>query len=382
MNVQGDILISGGTVIDPAANFHGLANVLMTNGEIVAVNPGIKTDAVQRIDATGCYVLPGLIDYHTHLFYGGTHIGLNPDLALLPQGVTTAVDQGSAGVDNFGLFFDTVVSRSQTRIFCLLHVALSGLKSLPSNLEVVEPDLFDMTRTNDLLQQYAGRLLGLKVRQSQEIVGKLGLAPLKATIDMADLIGCRVVVHTTNPPSAIGELADLLRPGDVFTHMYQGKGNSIIDKSGKVDQAVRQARERGVVFDTADGRGHYSFHVAKIALAEGFVPDVISTDLVSSNVYDQAVFGLPLIMSKYLALGLSLSNVVEACTATPAKLIGMEGRLGTLSPGAFADVAIFRLAEKPLSFTDHFGDSLVCNQLLIPQLTISHGKVVYRSLEL
>lgn len=382
MNTKGDLLISGGTVIDPAVEFHGRADVLIDNGEIVATHPGDKLEAPQVIDATGCYVFPGLIDYHTHLFFGGTRIGVSPDLALLPQGVTTAVDQGSAGVCNLERFFDTAVASSQIRIYCHLHVAPSGLESLPQNTEVVDPGLYDLKRSRELFEKYAGRLLGLKIRQSHEIVGDLGLTPLKATIRMAEEIGCRVVVHTTNPPDAVGKLADLLRSGDVFTHMYQGKSSSIVNAEGNIDERIQRARDRGVVFDTADGRGHYGFDVAKNALAKGFVPDVISTDLTSGNVYDPAVFGLPRIMSKYLALGLSLYGIVKACSATPAKLIGMEGKLGTLAPGAYADVAVFRLMEKQTSFTDFAGKLLVCKQLLIPQLTVSHGKVAYRSLEL
>ena len=382
VSIQGELILSGGTVIDPAENFHGLMDILIKNGQIEATHPGEKIEAGQVIDVTGCYVFPGLIDYHTHLFYGGTRIGVDPDTALLPQGVTTAVDQGSAGVSNLDLFFDTVVERNQTRIYCYLHVAPSGLESLPHNPEVVDPALYDLNASRTLFEKYAGKLLGLKIRQSREIVGDMGLAPLKATIRMAEKIGCRVVVHTTNPPGDVGEIADLLRPGDVFTHMYQGKGHSIVNADGKIDRRIYRARERGVIFDTADGRGHYAVEVIQRALANGFAPDIISTDLTSGNVYDQAVFGLPLIMSKYLTVGMSLDDVVKACTATPAKLIGMEGKLGTLAPGACADVAVFRLVERTATFVDFTGQSLICNQLLIPQLTVSNGKVVYRSLEL
>ncbi len=382
MSKQIDLVISGGVVIDPAMNVHGLADVWIDRGEIVASNMGEKIDASQVIDATGCYVFPGLIDYHTHLFYGGTRIGVSPDSALLPQGVTTAVDQGSAGFSNIESFMDTVVERSQIRIYCHLHVAPSGLESLPHNPEAVDPCLYDLKASSALFKKYDGILLGLKIRQSSEIVGDMGLEPLKAAIRMASEIGCRVVVHTTNPPCDVGDLADLLRPGDVFTHMYQGKGHSIINEGDELDERIVRARERGVLFDTADGRGHYSINVGRKALAEGMAPDIISTDLTAANVYDPVVFGLPLIMSKYLALGMPMNEVVRACTATPANLVGMKGKLGTLAPGAFADVAVFRIVNKPVSFTDFAGESLVCSQLLLPQLTVSKGRVVYRSPEL
>ena len=379
---QGELLIRGGTVIDPAIGFQGIRDVLVQGGEIAAIDLAAEPIAAQVVDATGCYVFPGLIDYHTHLFQGGTHIGAAPDSSLLPQGVTTAVDQGSAGVANFERFFDTIVARSQVRIYSHLHVVPVGLESLPKQPETIEPGRFDLERTRTLFEKYAGQLLGLKIRQSREIVGPLGLTPLQETIRLAEAIGCPVVVHTTNPPAASGELAELLRPGDVFTHMYQGKGHPIVDEDAELDSGIQEARARGVLFDTADGRGHYSLAVAKSALTAGFAPDIISTDLTSGNVYDPAVFGLPLIMAKYLALGLSLFEAVKACTATPAAQIGLAGRLGTLQPGAFADIAVFRLVEGATVFTDFAGEALTCRQLLIPQLTVCRGKVAYRSLQL
>ena len=382
MAIRGELLIRGGTVIDPASNFQGIKDILVQGDRIAATDPGGETTAAQIVDATGCYVFPGLIDYHTHLFQGGTNIGVHPDSALLPQGVTTAVDQGSAGIANFAQFFDTIVARSQVRIYSHLHVVPVGLESLPEQPEAIETGRFDPERTRVLFEKYADRLLGLKIRQSREIVGPLGLTPLKETIRLAAAIDCPVVVHTTNPPASSGELAELLRAGDVFTHMYQGKGHPIVNEDGELDPAIQEARARGVRFDTADGRGHYSLAVAKAALAAGFAPDIISTDLTSGNVYDPAVFGLPLIMAKYLALGMPLFEVVKACTTTPAAQIGKARRLGTLQPGAFADIAVFRLEDRPATFTDFAGESLTCRQLLVPQLTVCNGRVAYRSLQL
>ena len=380
--MYGKLLIFGGIIVDPASNVNASGDVWIDGDKISDVNSEQNSEAVTSIDVTGCYVFPGLIDYHAHLFYGGTAIGVSPDLALLPQGVTTAVDQGSAGVSNFERFMDSVVSRQTTRIFGYLHVNPTGLASLPHSTEDVDPAHYDLQQSRNLFEQYAGQLLGLKIRSSREIVKELGLQPLRQTIHLAEQLGCRVVVHTTNPPTSVGELADLLRAGDVYTHMYQGKGSSIIADDGKLAASIRQARERGVIFDTADGRAHYALGVAAAALADGFMPDIISTDLTLGNVYDPSVFGLPFIMSKYLALGISLAEVVGACTAAPAKLLGMEGKLGTLTPGAYADVSVFRLVKKRAQFTDFTGRTLVCEQLLVPQLTVSHGKVVYRSLEL
>ncbi|MCX7780102.1 MAG: metallo-dependent hydrolase [Negativicutes bacterium] len=381
MAIKGDLLIRGGTVVDPASGLFNKADILIRNNKIAETLAGEDVEAEKIVDAAGCLVLPGLIDYHTHLFHGGTEIGIHPDAALLPQGVTTAIDQGSAGVTNFSSFFKSVINNSQIRIFSYLHASPAGLATLPRCLEPVDPKLFDLGKVRKLFEKYDTQLVGLKIRQSKEIVGEWGLAPLKAAVRIADAIGCRVAVHTTNPPADVEELVSILRPGDIYTHMYQGKGSTIINDKGKVCSAIREARARGILFDTADGRGHYAFSVAKAAIADGFEPDIISTDVVRSSLYERSVFGLPLIMTKYLNLGISLHNVVKACTSAPASLIGMDGKIGTLAPGAYADVAVFRIKEMPLQIEDVFGEVLTCNQVFIPQMTILNGKVVYRSLE-
>lgn len=381
MTNQNCLLIRGGTVIDPARGFFGKADILMQGNQIIDAPPGGKADGAHIIDATDYLVMPGLIDYHTHVFHGGTKIGIHPDSSLLPQGVTTVVDQGSAGVTNFESFFKTVVANSQIRIFSHLHASPAGLATLPHCLEAVDPALFDLEGAGSLFEKYNGQIIGLKIRQSKEIVGKWGLEPLRATIQMADALGCRVVVHTTNPPGHVEELVSLLRPGDVFTHVYQGKGSTIINEAGTVRKAIQAARSRGVLFDTADGRGHYAFSVAQAAIDDGFEPDMISTDIVRGSLFERSVFGLPLVMSKYAALGISLQNIVKAVTSTPARLIGLEGRLGTLMPGAYGDVSVFKLKKMILPLQDVFGETLTCSQVFIPQMTVLNGKVVYRNLE-
>ncbi|MDR3669921.1 MAG: amidohydrolase family protein [Holophaga sp.] len=381
MAMQVDVLIRGGEILDPAQGVSGKGDVAIRDGRVVAVPEGEACTAAQVLNAEGCLVLPGLIDFHAHVFPSGTSIGIHPDSSCLCQGVTTVVDQGSAGVTNFESFMQTTIRPSQTRIFAYLHVSPAGLATLTRSLEPVDPRIYDLAATRRLMEKYPRHLLGLKIRQSSEIVGDLGLAPLAATVGMAEALGCGVVVHTTHPPSGVDELAALLRPGDVYTHVYQGKGHTILDASGKVRPGIRAARARGVLFDTADGRGHYAFQVIRAALADGFGPDVISTDVVHSSLFADTVFGLPFVMTKYLNLGLPLFQVVEACTSTPARLLGMPGVLGTLAPGALADVAIFRRKAMELPMQDVFGEPLVCTEALIPQATVHDGNLVYRSLE-
>ena len=380
MAVKGDLLVRAGLIVDPARNYFDKGDILVCGNTIAELPVGESVQAEREIDATGYMVLPGLIDYHTHLFHGGTEIGIHPDSALLPQGVTTAVDQGSAGIANCDSFFQGVVSQSQVRVFSHLHVSAVGLATTRYP-ERVDPQGFDFERTCGLFEQYRGRLLGLKIRQSKDIVGELGLRPLAAALQMAEAIGCRVAVHTTDPPGDVQDLAAMLRPGDVFAHTYHGRGSTIIEDRGKVRHGIQEARKRGVLFDTADGRVHYAFSVIRAAIADGFEPDIISTDVTRPSLFERSVFGLPLIMSKYLSLGVSLQVVVKACTATPAILVGKQGKLGTLAPGAYADIGIFQLKEISLKVRDSLGEMLTYSKVLVPRMTILNGRVVYRSVE-
>ncbi|MDR3592484.1 MAG: metallo-dependent hydrolase [Negativicutes bacterium] len=380
MTLKGSLLIRGGTVVDPARDFVGRGDVLICGNTCMEVAAGETADAEEIVEADGCLVMPGLIDNHTHCFYGGSELGFLPDPSLLPMGVTAAVDQGSAGIANCDSFMQTVVNHSQVRVFCNLHVSPTGLVTERYS-ENVDPQYYGLERLRELFRQYAGRIVGLKVRQGQEMVGEFGLAPLKAAVQLAGELGCRVTVHTANPPGDVAELVALLRPGDVFCHCFHGRGSTILDENGKVRQEVRAARENGVLFDTADARIHHSYPVIKAALADGFFPDIISTDLTRASLFGNMVFGLPAVMSKYLSLGLPLPEVVRACTAAPAELLGLSGKLGTLATGAFADVAIFQLTDTPFRYTNRMGETFCGNQLLVPKMTILNGKIMFRQID-
>jgi predicted amidohydrolase len=172
-----------------------------------------------------------------------------------------------------------------------------------------------------------------------------------------------------------------LRPNDVFCHVYQGTGFTIIGEDGKVLPGIKAARKRGVIFDASNGKGHFSFAVVRAAIADGFLTDVISTDLSTLTMYMDYAFGLPYVMSKYLSLGVKLMDIVAACTSTPASLMGMKGVLGTLAPGAAADVAVFRHRRRPTRFKDTLGEIFTGDQLLIPQMTVLGGRIVYRQID-
>lgn len=372
-----DVWIRGGMVVDPGRSLEREGDVLVSRGTVVDPPVDGIVEAEEVIDATGCLVLPGLIDFHAHLYFGGTEIGIEPDVGLLPQGVTTAVDAGSAGVANYDMFSSCVVARSVVRIKSLLNVSPCGLVTTRYH-EDVHPRHYDPERVAALFARHRGELLGLKIRQSRTIVEGLGLEPLRAALHMATPLGCPVVVHATDPPGSPAEIAELLRPGDVFCHAFHGTGRTILSSDGTILPEIQRARSRGVVFDAAPGRNNFAFSVAREAIRQSFLPDVISTDLTARTLYRQPVFGLPHVMSKYLGLGVPLRDAVAACTSTPARLLGMIGEIGTLASGACADIAVFKQTTKRVEFIDTKGERMEGEMLLVPQLTLRAGRVVFR----
>ncbi len=373
--MKADFRIRNGRVIDPARNVDRVEDVLIAEGKIVdpAANAGMEAE--QEIDASGCIVTPGLVDFHCHIFAPGSDLCVPPDLAQVPAGVTTAVDAGSAGTANIELFLSTMLTQ-RIRFKAFMHVCPNGLGTTQFH-ETVRPETWDRVKMLRLLEKHKDVILGLKVRYSKELVADE--KPLRETIAMAEKAGVPVCVHTTNPPSSTEDLLDMLRPGDIFCHVMHGKGTTIID-NGKVKPAVYAAQKRGVIFDACNGVNHFSFDTAISALADGFLPDVISTDLSSKSLWRSPAAALPYIMSKYVALGCDLSWIIRATTCTPAKLMGMEGKIGTLAPGAFGDVSIFKLDERPVTFWDTFKKSHPGKSMLVPLMTISEGFMLYRNL--
>ena len=368
-----DLLIVNGHVIDPANQVDEVRPVAVYNGEIVPYEQG--EPARHTIDAAGRYVFPGLIDAHAHMFTEGTEIGIYPDLAYLPTGVTSAVD-ATAGVANYRLFRSAVIARSKVTIKSVLQMCSAGLATT-SYHENINPKYFNPEKIARIYHENKDNILGLKIRQSEELAEGLGIEPLKATVAIAERIGCPVEVHCTNIPVPTSEVLELLRPGDIFEHVYQGVKNTILDENGRLYDSVRQARERGILFDTAEGRKHGDFDVMQKAMEQGFVADFCSTDLVLASMYRRSIFSLPNLMSRYIAMGIPMAEVVRMATQAPARLMGMEGVIGCLTPGARADIAIFRWIPQHQTYKDWKGSTFQAEMLLKPELTIKDGDLVY-----
>lgn len=368
-----DLLIENGHVIDPVNRTDEIKTIAVYNGRITGYEPGEQ--AKHRIDASGRMVFPGLIDAHAHMFTDGTEIGISPDIAYLPTGVTSAVDC-SAGVANYNLFRSSVIARSKVTIKSYLQMCSAGLVTT-SYHECINPAYFNAEKIDRIYHENKDNILGLKIRQSEELAEGLGIQPLIRTVEIADKIGCPVEVHCTNIPVPTSEVLKVLRPGDVFEHVYQGVKNTILDDDGILYDCVKEARARGILFDTAEGRKHGDYDIMLAAMKQGFVADFCSTDLVTASMYRRSIFSLPNLMSRYAAMGIPLTEVIRMTTEAPARMMKMEGEIGCLSEGAKADVAIFDWIDRHQTYRDWKGSPFEVHRLLKPELTIKSGDIVY-----
>ena len=376
------ILIRNGTVIDPANNIHDVLDLAIDGGKISAVDFDIDAEAVNEIDASGCIVVPGLIDHHAHI-WPLAKIGIPAESVCFSSGVTTVVDAGSTGAMTFRQHKD-FISKSKLTVKAYINVCSTGLDSLPHEMEDVDPSHYDEGAIRELFEEEGANLLGLKLRTSKEVVKDLGYEPLRQTVRLAEKLGLSVMVHCTNPPAEMSELLDCLREGDVITHMYMNKGSTILDKLGHVSKAAIEARERGVIFEAADARAHFGFSVAERAIREGFFPDILATDITKLSVYLRpTAFSMASQLAKYSMLGIPEDELFRLCTINPARHMKIDA--GTLSVGSAADVAVFRREE----FAQQFGDRPYSDEtaqlrfgeyIYRPLMTVKNGEVVFRDI--
>jgi len=375
-----DILLKKGRVIDPYNGIDRIMDLAISNGVIERLDDNIEASALQTIDLSGCLALPGLIDFHTHIF-PLAEIGVLGEATYFPSGVTTVADAGSAGAGTYE-GHRGFLSSSKLNVKCFLNISSGGLAT-GSYLENLNPEKYNRDKIKRLFSKYPHELMGLKVRQGAEIVGEYALEPLKETIKLAETLGVRVMVHCSNPPAVMDELVNLLRPGDILSHAFQNKHSTILDEHGKIRQAVWKARERGVIFDVAHANVHFSHDVAIKAFGQGFLPDTISTDLTVRSLFKRpAVMNMLHVMSKFLVLGMSLEQVIKACTQTPAQLLGLERELGSLSEGTTADISVLKLIDSKTEFGDCDGNIIYGSQQLRAMLTVKDGDLVFRDIEI
>ncbi|MBI3454337.1 MAG: amidohydrolase/deacetylase family metallohydrolase [Candidatus Rokubacteria bacterium] len=367
-----DILIRGGTVIDPSQGLHALRDVRLGDGRVVEVGDSLQPHAGEEVvDARRALVVPGLIDLHVHVFWGGSHYGIEPDPHCLATGTTTVVDAGSAGALTFPLFRRYVIEVAQTRILPFLNLSATGMLS-PAVGELELIPFIDKAAALRTIEAHRDLIQGIKVRLSRDIVGQNARVALKTALEASEAARLPIMVHVGDTPIPLAEILDELRPGDVLSHCFHGRAEGILDPKGAVLAEARRAAGRGVNFDVGHGKGSFAFAVAREALAQGLRPGTISSDLHAYNL-DGPVFDLATTMSKFLHLGLALDEVVGMTTAAPARLLRGAAALGTLKPGAAADVTLLDLREGRFTLEDTVGEKISAPRRLIPIGVIRNG---------
>ncbi|MGH7832701.1 MAG: amidohydrolase/deacetylase family metallohydrolase [Candidatus Binatia bacterium] len=374
MNEMFDLLIAGGTVVNPATGLRAEVDVGVHGGRIAALQANIpRHEAKKVLDARGCYVTPGLIDLHIHSYRGVNPYGFDADPICLASGVTTAVDAGSAGPVNFPGFKSFIHERSRTRMLALVCVAQHGVLSAPGELNDIR--FADPEGAARAVNENPDIAVGVKVRLHRGAAAENGREALRLAIEAGAAPPSPVMVHIGDTALSIEEIVDTLRPGDIVTHCYTPKPPSIVDDGGRLRPAVRKARERGVLFDVGHANGHFDFNLVRRAMDDGLPPDTISSDLHGRMGPSNPVIDLPTTMTKFLALGLTEEQVIAACTVNPARAIGRQDRLGSVEIGREADLAVLELREEPTRLRDCVGGELMANRRIAVRWTICCGEV-------
>jgi len=374
-----DLLLRGGHVIDDKNHIDAVMDVAIKNGRIAQVAANLKpTDAIKTIDVRGLYVTPGLIDLHTHNYTGtgernsyAGDLSIRPDGFTFRSGVTTVIDAGCAGWRNFEDFKDRIIDRSRTRILAMLNIVGAGMRG--GRYEQNTADM-DGEATAKMAARYPGLIVGIKTAHFE--------GPEWIPVEQAVIAGTRAnipVMVDFGADRPTRPLYDLLtkklRPGDIYTHMYSGLRQEQDPVTKGPQKGMVEGRARGIIFDTGTGGGSFKWSLAVPMIKQGFKPDSISTDLHVSSM-NGATKDILNVASKFMAMGLSLQEVVADMTSHPAHEIKHD-ELGNLSVGSVADIAVLSLQKGKFGFTDMVNTRLDGTQKLVAELTLKDGKIVY-----
>jgi dihydroorotase len=377
-----DILIKGGHIIDPVNNIDQVLDLAIKGNKIAAIEKKISANQAKKVvDASGLIVSPGLIDMHTHNFYGTVHnrylansfSAVPPDGFTFRSGVTTVVDAGSPGWRNFELYKSQIIDPSKTRVLCFLNIVGAGMSGghREQHIDDMNPKMTAM-----VAKQNKDHVVGVKLAHFMGY----DWTPTELAVEAGKIVSIPVMIDFggSNPELPLDKLfLEKLRPGDIFTHTYAHVNGRtpIVAENGKVRDYVFKAQKRGIVFDVGHGGGSFLFEQAVPAIQQGLKPDVISTDLHTGSM-NGGMKNINNVMSKFLNMGLSIQEVIAATTSQPAKYIQRKD-LGHLSVGGLADVTLLNIRKGDFGFIDTRGKRMKGNQKLECELTLRDGKVVY-----
>lgn len=376
-----DLLIKGGTVIDPAQKLHGPMDVAVSGSKIVELAKDIPAARARHvISATDRIVTPGFVDLHVHC-YDGVGIGMNADHYCLGRGVTTVADAGSTGSFMIGRFIKDIVQTSTTRVYAWLHIGTMGAMVDPAhryqNLDWVDPE-----STARAAEQNKPVVIGIKVHVQKNLSNRpqeFELEYMKRALQAAEAAHLPMMGHIWDSYYPLPDILKMMRKGDVYTHCFNNFPHNILDVNGKIVPEVREARERGVIFDVGEGPHNLSMSVVEKCLQQDFLPDSLGTDLanpygIGTNDRDD----MPTLVSRFLALGMTLEQAIERVTIIPSRVCNFGVQIGTLRPGSEADISIFELREGRFEFADPAdakGEKRVGRQMLINKSVVCRGQL-------
>jgi dihydroorotase len=370
-----DLVLTGGRVVDPARNVDTHADVAFTSGKVAAIGSNLSTGAKTVRDVKGALVTPGLIDLHTHVYWGGTSLGVDPEMLARRSACTTLVDAGSAGPGNFRGFRKHIIEPSPVRVLPYINISFAGIFAFGKAVMVGENSdirLVDPVECVRVAREHKDIIVGVKVRVGGTASFGTGVAAMDIALAAADELGLPLMAHLDKPPPSSHEVLSRLRPGDVLTHCFRPFPGGPVLGNGSLREEVLEARERGVIFDIGHGGGSFGFRAARSALAAGFEPDVISSDAhelsIDGPAYDQLVT-----MSKMLCLGMSLNAVIKASTSAPAAAL-RRPELGTLVPGGVGDASVLTVEKGRFDYKDVLGETFTGEQRIFPAGMVVAGR--------
>lgn len=361
-----DLLLKGGRIVDPAQGLDAVRDIAFLDGLVAAVGEGLPEDGVAEVHSVaGKIIVPGLIDFHAHVYWGGTSLGVDAEDIAYRGGTTTFVDAGSAGAGNLLGFKRHVIEPSTPRILAFINVSFPGIFAFSRNVMVGECEdlrLLNARECVDVAREFSDVVVGVKARVGFNAGGSSGIAPLDIAIEIAEELDLPVMAHIDFPPPGRKEVLSRMRPGDILTHCFRPFPNAPIDREANLRAEIREAHERGVLFDIGHGYGGFAFKSGRAALAQGLMPDVISSDVhVLSK--DGPAHDVLSVMNKFLAMGMELDDVVRAATETPAKAL-RRPELGNLAPGTPGDVTILEAETGSFEHVDAVGEIITADERL------------------
>ena len=372
-----DLIIKGGTVIDPANRVNGVNDVAIEDGKIARVAPNIPAEESRRVlDVKGKIVTPGLIDLHTHVYDGVNGNGVNPDLGGVRAGVTTMVDAGSSGCDTFGGFPKHIIPNNATEVIPFLHICRTGLATTP---DIFSPASIDLDKTIQVAEAHRGVIKGIKARMVSPALEIMGIEMPKLAKRAAKEAGIKLMVHIGDTekrydPNVIRDLLPIMEEGDIVTHLFTANPGGVLDRNGKLVDEAREANDRGVWLDTAHGRMNFSFDIGQRILDQGLLPHCISTDLTLPG-RQNTVHSMTEMLTRFLAMGFTMEQVIEMSTINPAKALGEEDRLGSLGVGKQADISVLDTEEGDWVLYDVVGGTRKIDKAVVPVLAVKKGEV-------